>query len=432
MPTENRDDTVSGTMHLSHISDTNPSENSETDVINQVRSRIIVSRTWSQTPGFFSGTRNGNIGKRDLPMHPYHSSTDLRMFSDGRVVDKQQLNFPGTSPDKYTTDVFSGVIQTGTSYAPTLEFGSLVKMPEIDLEELDARASTRFLNGVKDSKANLVVAYAERGQTIRLVQSLANRLTTSVKALKRGDFFGAASALDIGLTRKSGLRLQKVYNSDRSRAFAQFWLELQYGLKPLLSDIYGSVELVQQKLSPEIRNKLSRGATKTERYFYESPETSAARFHIEVVRATTIKYVVYFSTHQSVHTLKQVGITNPALVAWEKAPWSFVFDWLLPIGDWLSSLDATNGLSFEKGCRVVFEKITITNRGLGSYIADATGDGRHKSVNTTAYAKRRIVNFDRSVLTEWPNSKFPSFKNPISWQHAANAIALLKTNLKVR
>jgi hypothetical protein len=47
-------------------------------------------------------------------------------------------------------------------------------------------------------------------------------------------------------------------------------------------------------------------------------------------------------------TMKQVsqfGITNPLLLAWELIPYSFVVDWLFPVGRFLSSLDALNGIS---------------------------------------------------------------------------------------
>lgn len=429
MPTENKDDIVYGKYTLTHVDEVNPSNNFEETHLSQVETRVIVSRTWNRTAGYKSLLKSGNVGKRDLPMNPYTSSRDIRVINPGTVVDKQQVSFPG-SPEKFNTDTFSGTVQSGTTYAPPLEFGTSVKMPDLDLEELDARARTRYRLELKDSKSNLAVAFAESGQTYRLINSMMNRLNTAIRLVKRGDFRGAASALDIGLTKNRVDRLQKVYKSDRSRAFAQFWLEIQYGVRPFVSDIIGVFELVKQKTSPIVRSKLSRGASATETYYYETPVNQASRWEIVVRRKTTIRYVVYFSTSEQLHTLAQVGLTNLGEVLWERTPWSFVLDWLINIGGYISSLDATVGLGFEKGCKSTIETVTVRTKGLGATIANATGDGRPKFVSNTLSANRKIVTVQRQVLTDWPSASRPVFKNPFSAEHLANALALLKTNGK--
>lgn len=47
--------------------------------------------------------------------------------------------------------------------------------------------------------------------------------------------------------------------------------------------------------------------------------------------------------------VSSLGFTNPFSVWWELTPYSFVFDWLIPVGAWLQALTAEAGLTFVDG-----------------------------------------------------------------------------------
>lgn len=55
--------------------------------------------------------------------------------------------------------------------------------------------------------------------------------------------------------------------------------------------------------------------------------------------------------NSSVKSLVQLGLTNPAEVAWEVVPFSFVIDWFIPVGNFLSSLDSLVGVQDLTVCR---------------------------------------------------------------------------------
>lgn len=48
--------------------------------------------------------------------------------------------------------------------------------------------------------------------------------------------------------------------------------------------------------------------------------------------------------NDAVAAFQQMGLVNPALVAWELVPYSFVFDWFISVGDWLTAVSALQGL----------------------------------------------------------------------------------------
>jgi len=64
-------------------------------------------------------------------------------------------------------------------------------------------------------------------------------------------------------------------------------------------------------------------------------------------------------------SLKQFGLANPLSIAWELVPWSFVVDWVLPVGEFLDACTATFGLTFKDGCRVETAKCTASLPSVG-------------------------------------------------------------------
>jgi hypothetical protein len=287
-------------------------------------------------------------------------------------------------------------------------------------------AITKLRNKVKDQKVNLVQAYAERAQTANLIAVTAARIAASVTSLRHGDFRRAADALGIKAPKRARKRFAKAYAKNQSKAISNGWLELQYGWSPLLGDVYGSCELLAQKITREVANKATAQHSVLMEDVVTSNVINDGRLTTERRCEYTVKYTVYFSSSSdALHTLAQVGITNPALIAWELMPWSFVVDWFTPIGNYLQSLDATLGLKFHKGCRTIFMR--QFNYGISRYDKSTKVTRNIEGVAEGTWRKTTCV---RQILTDFPVASFPSFKNPLSFTHAANAIALLRLNFK--
>lgn len=125
-----------------------------------------------------------------------------------------------------------------------------------------------------------------------------------------------------------------------------------------------------------------------------------------------------------------LGLQDPELVAWELVPFSFVCDWFIPIGNYLQARAFSQKL---KGTFVT----TTSNRWLFKGLIDGVSSSSSSYVffNTGLAERKDEIAQTRSVTTQWnvPKPTIKPLSKAASWQHTANAVALLvgmKTNLR--
>lgn len=366
------------------------------------------------TPNYHSLARKG----RRLPYNPFNYRKVVRRVPLGFIRREWKIS---SWPVGWGHQTITGMV--GGLWDMSEPTCSPMSGPRLDALENKAIISLRLK--MKDQKVNLAQTFAERSQTARLIGDSAIKIAKSLHALKRGDLKQAAQALALDPpSARAGGRLRRGLKSPSGsqQALSRAWLELQYGWLPLLSDVYGSAEMLAQKNMSEVITKVRVKKTDTEETrtsvnFYTGVEGKT----VNVAKAT-ISYVCEFSlsSNENVHTLSQVGITNPLLLMWELLPWSFVIDWFLPMGNYISSLDATMGLVFVGGSRTIVMDIeTVRNYDISVKYNNDTSTGNAKSSKTD-------FSVGRSTLTSFPVASLPSFKNPLSFVHALNGIALLR------
>jgi hypothetical protein len=217
-----------------------------------------------------------------------------------------------------TSDFGTGFIKAGDYYTTI-----------VDQKLIDTCVREFYLE-VADLKANLAASLAQYNQTIDLVANKANQLAHAAKQLKRGNFYGVCDTL--GIKRRS----------DLPGTFSKSWLELTYGWTPLLSDIHGALRLVGDRplrRFVEVR-KRSSSVQPLSGHNGDFPHKGTCSINDSVTSKALITV-----TDRNLQTLQQAGITNPALLAWELLPWSFVVDWIYPIGDWLQARTAMQGVT---------------------------------------------------------------------------------------
>lgn len=90
--------------------------------------------------------------------------------------------------------------------------------------------------------------------------------------------------------------------------------------------------------------------------------------------------------------IQQLGLDDPLGLIWELTPYSFVVDWFLPVGQWLSSFRSIKGLTFQGGYTYV------KSQGRGYWRYKAYPWSRPSNVTTTYLSKWRI-----------PLNTFPSY-----------------------
>lgn len=379
----------------------NPFFQPEPDWSKSIRQRQNgqVIRQGTVTPGFYSLRRTGM-----LP-HNKFSYVELTKRCGYGFITSRYLN-------NYSKQ--KGVLSLTTYDPPALS--SVVQ------NNLYNQVVTKLLLKLKDQDVNLFQAWAERDQTIRLLREAVTSIGKAYSFLRKGDFYGAAGALGIKNPGSSG-GFSKTWRRNQSRAVAQGWLQLQYGWRPLIADVYGLCVHLQKTF--EITHKVERISARSK---YTNATSTSSR---DGNRITTDEglvdvemscHVYYVKADPTSHQLSSYGISNPLFIAWELTKFSFVVDWFVHIGNWISALDANLGYTFKAGSTTLFIR---SERQLV-----ATCNGPYQSYSE--YAERQVWSSDkvecyRDPLTTWPRPNMPAFRDPASLEHTLNALALLKT-----
>lgn len=279
-------------------------------------------------------------------------------------------------------------------------------------DSLVQRAEVQALLALKDQKVNLALAYQERELTAELLGHTAARLANAFNAVKRRDWRRAAR--NLGVDPKTYRNLVRTDKLD----FIQKWLEMQYAWKPLLSDVYGSAEILRQRDDPKHWAVSVKGRAKEDvfRHGSTSPGTDYGFLWRMTGKHSCLVRLDYFPGPGFMHALSQSGISNPLLLNWERLPYSFVVDWALPIGDWLSSLDAAAGYDFRSGSCSRWSELEV--------IVDTPSPSPQVTAVKIS-GNRKLKRLDRTVYGGSPLPLPPSVKNPASLIHMANGLSLL-------
>lgn len=299
------------------------------------------------------------------------------------------------------------------------------------LQSLDAQ----LLAVIKDQKVNLLQAYAEANSTLTLLRDTTSKVALMYSRLRAGDLKGAAAAVGYKVSKRRINAFRTGFTRSRTPSEAEEVLSrgilsIQYGWRPLLSDVVGLAQLTAQKAEREMAykvvtvKKLSQESV-TDVYSYKN--TNVTQFAQWTATVKVTKRISYSVQDDVFNTFKQIGLTNIPQVGWELIPWSFVIDWFIPIGNWLSSLDATYGLQFRYGSLSVRESEWVVRN---QVLRTNTANTRISGVGSGSESDER---FTRTPLTSFPTPSLPRFKSPLSLEHAINGIALLvglKASLK--
>jgi hypothetical protein len=275
---------------------------------------------------------------------------------------------------------------------------------------------------------NLAQAFGERKQTASLLATTANRLVRAARALRRGRLDSFVEALSIKKERAMK-GWHRVRRTPKSKRIASHWLEYQYGWKPLLQDAYGAAELLARHIRDDSdhHHAFGRGSHRTKSRTIINLN-GIRDTHSDDSRTDTHIWCRYRLDSAARAVLGATGLNNPALLAWELLPFSFVVDWFIPIGNYVESLTAFDGFTFVDGGQV-----NLTER---RYEHSRSGTSK-KTYNHPVYTwqseeffgGRWLLQLNRTKLTSFPGASRPSFRNPIGGnplERLVTAVSLLR------
>lgn len=268
----------------------------------------------------------------------------------------------------------------------------------------------------KNSDVNIGVSIFEGKESFSMVAEKLLGLTQAASALRRGNLGGAIRHFSNPVPRKHRKKAAKALSQGD---ISGSWLALNLGWSPMIQDIYAGLEYAGSEggygiiRTPWVKGSITGNSGGGTSAFTPKKQEYRSRLVCEV-RTPPLWY-------------DRLGLTNPALVAWELVPFSFVVDYFLPIGN---SIEALSALRIDKGRIMRETRIKVTAK----YPAAPVGtklspriwaySAKPETRHSYRYYKRELT----SVLDQMVVAR-ASVSIPSSLKRLANISSLLHQQL---
>lgn len=205
-----------------------------------------------------------------------------------------------------------------------------------DMSLIYNRAYSKFVSDLSSPQAAIGTMVAEWKQGSEMVLTMASRLITGYRMLRRGRFRAFTEHFGIRPKRKDrGKRWT------RPKQAGNIWLEYWFAWAPTVADIHTAVEeLTQPKAFKKGEPTPCRGVSGGKLYRRENFDTSTKyrRKYLE----TNATHIVSIQANMVLRNpdavqLARLGLLNPVSIAWEVTPFSFLVDWFGNVGDVINS-----------------------------------------------------------------------------------------------
>lgn len=359
-------------------------------------------RSWINTPNF------GALPKDQKPVNRY----------DDLIRNYSQSNYAAydirLSDGLKTYQVPEGPYFTGYGL-DTVEGQFLTNsgLPlNIDVANNENASMLKALGKVADAKVNVAVAYAEASKTSDLILGTARRIDRAYRAFRKGNLRQVARLLDL-----------------TPKTVHKTWLEYKYGWTPLLMDVKGAAEFFAQqhvgrpaRFIVQARESRERRTSWTTYFSPNGGGALAPMYHTYGYECSARTKLWCEITNPHYSQLQQIGLTNPALIAWELVPFSFVFDWFISVGDWLTGLTALNGVTVRR----VMQDSWFDRYYFRSTPATVRSDANYVHYETSLDLSLRKRQYGRGAPTVNPLSLYPPKTNSFSFQKMITSLALIR------
>lgn len=274
------------------------------------------------------------------------------------------------SDTPYLQDIGSGFVQTGrVNRSIVLPYQRVIsRVPKNDLGHttasnagqsafdaiprgpIQAHLYDSYWSTARGTKrASMALTLASSRSSLTLIATRAKQLASAANSMRKGKVTEALHSLNY-----DGLSSRAYSRKSVGRDPARYWLEINFAWSPLISDIGQAINVLQSSPSHDRVSASSSGS------YLESFKWTSGIYDASQDLSGTTSYLAsaYVSdVNPNLLLANNLGFTNPAFVAWDAVPFSFVVDWFLPVGKFLNSFDASVGVTVTNGC--------ITERGHG-------------------------------------------------------------------
>jgi hypothetical protein len=260
-----------------------------------------------------------------------------------------------------------------------------------------------------DLGVNIAEATKSYGTIVSNVQSIGRALLD----LKHGNFTGALRSLG---ARRRGPRGHWDTRSLDSKDLSGRWLETQYAFLPLVSQSYEAAKAFEAVTGPR-RLRFSVGSS-AKRATIEGSD-SLPNYSMPWNLSFSKRLIA--ELYEELSLQRSLGLVNPAEIAWEVVPYSFVVDWFLPIGSYISAWGVIPAL---RGRFITAMRGAIKNGPINDFtvLKNYASSGCHQS--RIEYS--RVISGSLSV----PLPTFNSLPKALSPKRLLNAVSLIHQILR--
>lgn len=247
-------------------------------------------------------------------------------------------------------------------------------------------------------------------EAVRGIMGSAIALRNAWKSVHRGDIDGFFRSISRTV---SGANASKRPPPNLNRKdVSSTWLALTYGWLPLVKDVYGFYEAMESAAGED------RGSTFTVTHSKKEVIPLAPFWYTANVNfRTSVRLKVRLREAMGASTYW--GINNPASIAWELLPYSFVIDWFIPVGSYLSarsfigSISASYVKSYKESYRV-------------SDYKDNPAPYSYKLVSGATY-REASTKLTRTIMSSYsvPTPDLKQIGKALSKGHLINGAALI-------
>lgn len=270
-----------------------------------------------------------------------------------------------------------------------------------------------------------IVSVAELHKTVDLVASTVVKLRRFRQAIVRGDGYNILRRI-VGRNFKHNKPSKDIASSTSSR-----WLEYRYGWLPLVYEVQGAVKA----LSPT-REFKTRAVARGRKEFTRKESWNAVHnglfgsmgnftFKYEQDEKLSCRAYCLFEADLRFQTARDFGVTEVPLALWELVPFSFVVDWFVNVGDWITAMTPKLGVN------ILAEGVTVEhNRSIKRTIVGWSSGGTSGGFWQVSNAVGSLTDvYTENLKTRTPNLtnvfSFPPIDVKLNVKRVADALALL-------
>lgn len=235
----------------------------------------------------------------------------------------------------------------------------------------DNRLLNKLTSTVRGHNFNAGVTLGEGKRTLEL----AVRTLTSLRKS-----FIAALHKEWGTVARFGSR-RRLTTEHVSRAY----LQTVFGALPLINDVFEASKAFESKCTVRTDRFHASVTVGKDCGSYTHPNAFAG--------FSERKRRILYEMSENISVPRSLGLANPASVVWELTPWSFLFDYFMPIGTYLDNLAI---IPFLKGRFLTTEKVMTRAVAIrppptwvGNYKTDLYGSPNEKAIYSFTFSRQK-------------------------------------------